>query len=460
MNIKKLINNQIKEKNISLAYIAIIILFVFISMSVLLPDFLKVKYDAKINVATVAQVAGVTSSANGENPDMQKGPNFRANGIQSIATPIPLKAIYMTSWVAGTPSIRNNLIKLIDETEVNAVVIDIKDYTGMIAFKTGDAQLDASPCIENRVKDIENLLKTLKDKNVYVIGRVSVFQDPCFVKSNPEVAVRKSSDKSIWKDHKGLSWVDMGSKESWDYNIKIARASYALGFDEINFDYVRYPSDGNMKDISFISGNRAKSEVFKSFFEYLDKELRGGRATYGYKDVEVNIAEGASSGSAIDLPIATTTRRVAHATDPAFDEYYKNVSDGAVQDRIITSADLFGMTTTNKDDLGIGQILENALPYVDYVYPMVYPSHYPAGWNGFKNPAANPYEVIKLSMQGAINKAGAIGLNKQKLRPWLQDFNLGATYNAEMIRKQIKATYDLGLDGWLMWNASNKYTRF
>ena len=142
MNLKKLINNQIKEKNISLAYIAIIILFVFISMSVLLPDFLKVKYDAKINVATVAQVAGVTSSANGEIPDIQNGPNFRANGIQSIATPIPLKAIYMTSWVAGTPSIRNNLIKLIDETEINAVVIDIKDYTGMIAFKTGDAQLD------------------------------------------------------------------------------------------------------------------------------------------------------------------------------------------------------------------------------------------------------------------------------------------------------------------------------
>jgi hypothetical protein len=129
-----------------------------------------------------------------------------------------------------------------------------------------------------------------------------------------------------------------------------------------------------------------------------------------------------------------------------------------VQDRIITSADLFGMTTTNKDDLGIGQILENALPYVDYVYPMVYPSHYPSGWNGFKNPAANPYEVIKLSMQGAISKANAIGLNKQKLRPWLQDFNLGATYNADMIRKQIKATYDLGLDGWLMWNASNRYT--
>ncbi len=459
MNFKKLFNNQSQEKKVSLVYFAVVILLVFISMSVLLPDFLKVKYDAKINVAAVAKVAGVSDSMEAEQGlGIESG--IRKNGIQSIATPVPLKAIYMTSWVAGTPSIRNNIIKLIDETEINAVVIDIKDYTGMIAFKTGDTELDSSPCIENRVKDIESLLKTLKDKNVYVIGRVSVFQDPCFVKQNPEVAVRKSSDGSIWKDHKGLSWVDMGSKEAWDYNIKIARATYALGFDEINFDYVRYPSDGNMKDISFISGSRAKSEVFKSFFEYLDKELRGGRATYGYKDIEVNLADSTSSGSAIDLPIATTTRRVAHATDPAFDEYYKNVSAGTVQDRIITSADLFGMTTTNKDDLGIGQILENALPYVDYVYPMVYPSHYPSGWNGFKNPAANPYEVIKLSMQGAIGKANAIGLNKQKLRPWLQDFNLGATYNADMIRKQIKATYDLGLDGWLMWNASNKYTRF
>ena len=138
--------------------------------------------------------------------------------------------------------------------------------------------------------------------------------------------------------------------------------------------------------------------------------------------------------------------------------FYEHLHTVFTEKNIPISADLFGMTTTNTDDLGIGQILESALRNFDYVSPMVYPSHYPPKWNGFANPAANPYDVIKISMQGAIDKAVAIGIDTDKLRPWLQDFNMGATYTSAMVRAQITATEDLGLDSWLMWDPANTYT--
>ncbi len=116
------------------------------------------------------------------------------------------------------------------------------------------------------------------------------------------------------------------------------------------------------------------------------------------------------------------------------------------------------MVTTNTDDLNIGQVLENTLPYVDFVAPMVYPSHFPPTWNGLKNPAANPYDVIHYSMGKAVERAKAMGEDPLKLRPWLQDFNLGATYTKDMVRAQIDATYDVGLTSWMMWDPANTYT--
>lgn len=392
-----------------------------------------------------------TASNSGINQEEQEA------SIPHMLTPREVKGLYITSWVMGTPSLHDHVVGLIDQTEANSIIIDIKDYTGKVSFKTGDASIDDSGCIEERIHNIADQIKDLHNKGIYVIGRVAVFQDPCFVKNHPEVAVKRKSDGAIWKDHKGISWVDMGSKEAWDNAVHIAKVAYGLGFDEINFDYVRFPSDGDMKNISFISGNKPKSEVFKEFFMYLDKELRGGKGTLSL--VPSN---------------STSTPPVLKATDTAFDEHYElNTSTSTKAEkqrakiaktrvgegRPIISADLFGMVTTQKDDLGIGQLLENALPFVDYIGPMVYPSHYPATWNGYKNPADHPYEVIKISMGEAVRRTEALGLNRQKLRPWLQDFDLGATYTADMVRAQIKATYDVGLTSWMMWDASNKYTR-
>ena len=295
------------------------------------------------------------------------------------------------------------------DTELNAVMIDIKDYTGVVSFPNEFPKTNSGKgCV---VSDLGVFIEELHKSNIYVIGRISVFQDPSYTTLFPELAVKKKSDGGVWLDHKGLAFVDVGAKPYWDYIIELSQASYALGFDELNFDYVRYPSDGNMADASYTwtTASTTKPQMLKSFFEYLHSNL---------KDLGAKL-----------------------------------------------SVDLFGMTTTVTTDMNIGQILENALPYFDYIAPMVYPSHYPKTWGGFSNPAEHPYEVIQISMFGALQKEmawresnGIATSTPSKMRPWLQDFNLGATYGPDKIKAQIKATYDVGLNSWMLWSAGNKYT--
>jgi len=321
--------------------------------------------------------------------------------VVHLKTPSPLKAIYLTGWTAGSVSRRGKLIDLIDATELNAVVIDIKDYTGRVSFPIDNPTLKALGSSEKRIADLKTLIKQLHDKNIYIIGRISVFQDLYLVSKYPEWAVKKDSEPTaVWKDYKGLTWLDAGARGVWDYVVLLAKESYALGFDELNFDYIRFPSDGNMRDIYYPwSDGYEKPEVLREFFSYLHDKLK---------------------------------------------------LTGAV-----LSADLFGMTTTNTDDLNIGQVLEVALPYFDYISPMVYPSHYPPTFIGLGNPAAHPYEVVRYSLNAAYMRSST---TPQKIRPWLQDFDLGAIYTAEMVRKQIQATYDAGFNSWMLWDAANHYT--
>ena len=348
--------------------------------------------------------------------------------VRHLPIPPSVKAIYMTSCVAGTTSFRNSLVKLIDETEINAVVIDIKDFTGKLSFIRDNPELSGAVSKNCFAPDMEEFVKSLHEKGIYVIGRITVFQDPHLVKERPELAVKRKSDGGIWKDYKGLNFTDPGSKEVWDYIVTIGKESYDIGFDELNFDYIRFPSDGNMKDIVYPwSGNRQKSEVLREFFVYLNNNLK---------------------------PTG-----------------------------VVLSADLFGMTTTNTDDLNIGQVLENTLPYFDYVAPMVYPSHYPPNFNGWANPNKYPYEVVKFSLDSAVRRAMATStvialsgvapistttkpflykkrvFDAQKIRPWLQDFDYGGNYDVTEVQAQIKAVYDAGLDSWMLWNAGNKYTK-
>ncbi len=323
-----------------------------------------------------------------------------------LKTPDPVKAIYMTSWVAGTKKWRSGLIDFIKSSEINSVVIDVKDYSGRVSFDTGDEFIKKIGSEENRVPDMKEFISALHDAGIYTIGRITVFQDPFFSKKNLSMAVQRKNG-ALWKDKKGLSYMDPAAKEYWDYVVRIAKASEKVGFDELNFDYIRFPSDGDMRDITFpvsgIQGLTHKETVLNKFFAYLQGELK-------------------STG----VPM---------------------------------SADVFGMVTTNKDDLNIGQVLEGIEPYFDYISPMVYPSHYPPTFDGFKNPAAHPYEIIKLSMDSAVERLKAASSTPTKLRPWLQDFNLGAIYDSIKIRAEKKAVYDAGLSSWMAWDAANKYTR-
>lgn len=340
--------------------------------------------------------------------------------IIHLKTPDQVKAVYMSACYASSPSLRSKLVKLIEETELNSIVIDIKDYTGTVSFKTGDSEIDSLGGSGCAVSDMQEFVKELHDKNIYVIGRVTVFQDPLYSKTHPELAVKKKSNTNVvWKDRKGLSFIDVGARPFWDYIIKIAKHSYAIGFDEINFDYIRFPSDGDMNDIAFThTGTTTKKEMLRQFFEYLDIEMK--------------------------------------------------------KEGIRTSADLFGMTTTNTDDLNIGQILEYALMNFDYVAPMVYPSHYPPNFNGWKDPNKVPAELIKYVMSQGVARVDFLRkeiasstpdssmldrVKREQLRPWLQDFDYPVAYTPAMVRGQIQSTYDVGLNSWMLWDPSNQYTR-
>jgi hypothetical protein len=330
--------------------------------------------------------------------------------ITHISTPDPVKAIYFTSWAAGTPSFQKEMWSLLDgSTEINSIVIDVKDYSGRIGYIINDSRfkdpmIDSVGSPQNRIPDIEQFIGKLHEKGVYVIGRVAVFQDPYTTMVHPEWAVRDSRTGKPWKDAGGAYWLDPDSRDAWAYIAAIAKQTYAVGFDEVNFDYVRFPSDGAISDAIFDkTASTTKAEVIKDFFSYLHDEL-----------------------SPLGIPI---------------------------------SVDLFGQTTSETNDMGIGQIIENAFPYFDYIDPMVYPSHYIDGFDGYAKPALHPYEIVKYSMGTAVARAIAASSTPSKLRPWLQAFDLGAVYTPAMVDAQKQATYDVGLDSWLLWNAGAIYTK-
>lgn len=347
--------------------------------------------------------------------------------VEHVALPKAVRAVYMSQCAAGSQEFRDSLFALADETEINAIVVDLKDYSGTVSFPSKIAIAGGKGCT---VPDFRDLVKEMHRRGIFVIGRVTVFQDPLYTAAHPEFAVKKASDGTTWRDHKGLAFVDVGARPFWDYIISIAREAHALGVDEINFDYIRYPSDGPMKDISYTHSSGSHQENLEHFFVYLSQKMR--------------VEEGGH------MPII--------------------------------SVDLFGMTTTNTDDLNIGQVLERTLPYFDFIAPMVYPSHYPPNFHGYPNPNKEVYGVVNFSMREAARRAVATtsviawfgaekvstttpqlytkkAYPKTALRPWLQDFDYGGDYGPKEVRDQIQAAYDAGLDSWMLWAPSNRYTK-
>jgi hypothetical protein len=328
-----------------------------------------------------------------------------------IKTPDEVRGIYVTANSFLYKPFKEILDNLIDTTTINTIVVDIKDAPGIIDYDIG---LD-TPCVEAKIsnEDLRAKIDYYHSKGIYVIARVAVMRDACFVKNNPELAAMKN-DGTPWKDRLGHYWLSPHEEKTAQYIVDISKAVYESGFDEIQLDYVRYPSDGQMSllkyefsdNVNASSTNEQKRrETMKNFIKYVREGLG-------------------------DIPL---------------------------------SADLFGLVLPSTDDLGIGQHIDDFVPYTDYISPMIYPSHFHKNWNNLKNSHTMPYETIYQSTKMGLDRISSIhGTSTaiKVMRPWLQDFSIfGVVYNAPEVRAQIKALEDLGVKSYILWNASNRYTK-
>ncbi|MFA5133915.1 MAG: putative glycoside hydrolase [Patescibacteria group bacterium] len=326
--------------------------------------------------------------------------------VSHLQKPDKVKGIYITAYTAGTGKF-DELISFIKKEGLNTAVVDAKGPNGEPAFFLERESLKKYN-VGKPLYNPEEIVEKLHKENIYAIARVFVFQDPFLVEQEPQFALQKISG-GFWADRKGVKWLDPTHFGVWKYTADFAREAYERGFDEVQFDYIRFPSDGNLATIKYSGwdGKTAKEFEIEKFFIYISRVLRG-----------------------LKIPI---------------------------------SADLFGLVCcTQNYDLGIGQKLERALPYFDYISPMMYPSHYSAGTQGFQNPAAHPYEIVKYSMAEANKKIGALAAATSTplalLRPWIQDFDIGDNYDTAKILAQIRAAEEEYAEGFLIWNARNVYT--
>jgi len=317
------------------------------------------------------------------------------------------KGIYLSSWTASEEETIDDWINFILETELNAVIIDVKDSTGWISYWSRIPQAEQYGTRQIRISDLEQLLEKFHRRGIYTIARIVVFKDPVLAERRPDLALRDSRTGEIWKDYQGQAWLDFSSHEVWDYNITLAKEAFLRGFKEVNFDYIRSPSDGPVRYIQYPlwDGRGEKYDVIRDFFRYQEKEL----ADFGPR-----------------------------------------------------SADIFGLTLWYADDqeidMNIGQRVVDTLDYFDYICPMVYPSHFPPDFEEFANPAEHPYPVIYRSLVKVQNLLAE--RERPRVRPWLQAFSQGAIYDSAMLDEEKRAVEDGQGYGWLLWNARNQYSIF
>lgn len=326
-----------------------------------------------------------------------------------------VKAIYMTGNTIGWKARFNELMDFMEKTEVNAAVIDVKDDYGELTYKSSvpmAIEIEADKTIKD--KDFVATMSELEDNNIYPIARIVTFKDRTAAGQNPDLAV-KSHDGSIWRDNKGDAWLNPYNRDAWEYPIQIAEEAALKGFKEIQFDYVRFPTDGK-------------------------------RALINY-------------GEAVEEPM-----------QDAIAGFLSYARERLAPLGVYVSADAFGLVTTSEDDMSLGQHLETLATSVDIICPMVYPSHYAMGTYGVAYPDSDPYTIVKTSMKIAQERIDNIDTEEPKaiLRPWIQDFSAPwlksqygsnyVSYGPHQIREQKRATYDAGIDQWIFWNAANKYS--
>lgn len=330
----------------------------------------------------------------------------RARPVEVVLQPHAVKAAYLTYYGVGHTGIRGRVLQLAERTELNAVVIDVKGDRGWILYPTEiPLALAAGAQGPATLRRFDALMDDFKARGLYTIARIVAFKDNVLAHHRPEWAITDTRTGQPWIDNEKLAWLDPFREEVWAYNIAIAKEAIARGFDEIQFDYVRFPTDGRLSATRYLKANTRENRV-----------------------------------AAITGFLARARRELGPL--------------GA-----FVGADIFGYTAFNDNDTDIGQRIEELAPHVDYLHPMVYPSGYQRGIPGHANPVRAPYQVVHESVRLIRLRGGSAPM---RVRPWLQDFRDYAfdrrVFGPAEVRAQIEGTEDAGGIGWMLWNPRNAYT--
>lgn len=316
-----------------------------------------------------------------------------------------VRGLYVLRWAAQSPARMKKLIAIADSTEINALVIDIKDEFGL-NYKASDTLVARNAGRAGTIPNLQAMVDTMKAHGVIPIARLVVFKDSVAARLNPQHTIRKP-DGGVWRDKEGLTWVSAYDAKIWEYNIRVAEDMARAGFAEIQFDYIRFP------------------EPYRS----LPKQV-------------FPTADGRSKQQALAEFLRTACPRVRAL--------------GAK-----CTIDVFGLTTTVPSALEIGQHWESLSPLVDVMLPMTYPSHYPRGSFGIARPNADPYRINYLAIKRARERDEKLGIDDPgHVRAWLQAFSLPRMmpkYGPQEIEEQKRAIYDAGYDSWILWNPGARY---
>ena len=328
--------------------------------------------------------------------------------------PVQVKGIYLSGPAAGNQEMMERILTNIADTEINAVVIDLKDDSGRVTCPMDSPLVTETEASTPYVQDMRELIRELKEEHgLYVIARVVAFRDPWLAEKKPEWCL-KLPDGSVFRDRSGLAWVNPYRQEVWDYLVEIGTEAAAMGFDEVQFDYIRFCTERGVGDVVFDEAEtrgRSKTDVITEFTAYA----------------------------------------------------YDRLSPQG----IYVAADVFGAIIGSEiDSMSVGQVYEDMAAHLDYICPMIYPSHYGDGNFGIEHPDTEPYRTILAALQkssGVLGAARQEGQHQAIVRPWLQDFTASylkhyIEYGPEEIRAQIQATYDAGYDEWMLWSAACSYT--
>lgn len=329
------------------------------------------------------------------------------------SAPAQIRGLYLNAYAAGSPTRLPKLIRMADETEVNTFVVDVKSERGVHYPTDVPLARELTQQGETTIRDLKAFADTLEAHGIHSIARIVVFKDPILSKARPDWSVKNPSG-GLWRDKKGNTWVSPWDKQVWDYNISIAEEAARAGFDEIQFDYVRF------------------AEPYKSLPNQVHPKAQGDRT------------------DAIAAFLNEAKRRL-HPLG------------------VTVTADVFGLSPNTADDVNIGQQWETIASTADHILPMMYPSHYlPSHLPGVARPNTMPYETLYKSAGMARvrnDKLREVGVKPARVIPWLQAFSApwlrdGYDYGPEQIRQQTRAVYDVGLDDWILWHPGSKYEAY